>query len=189
MSHNIGLLWWSYSCQYLNTETSAWSNSVMNLFLRIGNKNNSYIRETQENSIEFIVQSSLPYILLLMVCAHYCAPYPKWPCVWHEANMCCPCCMMSLYSRTFYSILLSPMISLWLCHWFVTDVTAWLINPNPSCSKNRKWKIKKKKKKNKVREKIKWSPLSMILTNRGVTIETLSISYTFCLYIRTVVTL
>ena len=26
--------------------------SVMNLFLRVGNKNNSYIRETQENSIE-----------------------------------------------------------------------------------------------------------------------------------------
>ena len=26
--------------------------NVMNLFLRVGNKNNSYIRETQENSIE-----------------------------------------------------------------------------------------------------------------------------------------
>ena len=49
----------------------------MNLFLRVGNKNNSCIRETQENSIEFLVQSSLLYILLLMVCAHYYAPYPK----------------------------------------------------------------------------------------------------------------
>ena len=36
---------------------------VMNLFLRVGNKNNSCIRETQENSIEFLRQSSLPYIL------------------------------------------------------------------------------------------------------------------------------
>jgi len=48
------------------------------LFLRVENKNNSCIRETQENSIEFLVQSSLPYILLLlMVSAHYCAPYPN----------------------------------------------------------------------------------------------------------------
>ena len=36
---------------------------VMNLFLRVGNKNNSCIREIQENSIEFLRQSSLPYIL------------------------------------------------------------------------------------------------------------------------------
>ena len=50
---------------------------VMILFLRVGSKNNSCIRETQENSIEFLVQSSLPYILLLMVCAHCCAPYPN----------------------------------------------------------------------------------------------------------------
>ena len=50
---------------------------VMNLFLRVGNKNNSCIRETQENSIEFQVQSSLPYILIPMVRANYCAPYPK----------------------------------------------------------------------------------------------------------------
>ena len=50
---------------------------VMNLFLRVGNKNNSCIRETQENSIEFQVQSSLPYILIPIVRANYCAPYPK----------------------------------------------------------------------------------------------------------------
>ena len=53
------------------------NNSVMILILRVGYKNNSYIRETQENSIEFLVQSSLSYILLLMVCAYYCAPYPN----------------------------------------------------------------------------------------------------------------
>ena len=40
---------------------------------------------------------------------------------------------------------------LWLCHQLVTDVTAWLINPNPSCSKNRK----EKKKKIEWKEKIK----------------------------------
>ena len=45
--------------------------------LEFRQKNNSCIRITQENSIEFLVQSSLPYILLLMVRAHYCAPYPK----------------------------------------------------------------------------------------------------------------
>jgi len=87
-----------------------------------------------------------------MVYAHYYAPYPKWPCVWHEANMCCPCYMTSLYSRTFYSILSSPVISLmtmpstlWLMWWL------WLINPKPSCSKNRK----EKKKKNKVKRENK----------------------------------
>ena len=31
-----------------------------------------------------------------MVRAYYYAPYPKRLCVEHEANMCCPCCMMSL---------------------------------------------------------------------------------------------
>ena len=42
-------------------------------------RNNSCIGVTQENSIEFLVQSSLPYILLPMVHANYCAPCPKWP--------------------------------------------------------------------------------------------------------------
>ena len=107
---------------------------------RVKSRNNSYIGVTQENSIEFLIQSSLPYILLPMVCASYCAPYPKWPWVWHEASMCCPCCMTSLCSRTFYFLLPSPVISL------VTDVTVWLINPNPSCSKNRKMKKKTKRK-------------------------------------------
>ena len=40
-------------------------------------RNNSCIGVTQENSIEFLIQSSLPYILFPMVCASYCAPYPK----------------------------------------------------------------------------------------------------------------
>jgi len=32
---------------------------------------------TQENLIEFLIQSSLPYILSPMVRASYCASYPK----------------------------------------------------------------------------------------------------------------
>ena len=51
--------------------------NVMILFLRVGSKNNSCIRETQENSIEFLIQSSLFYILLSMIRASYCAPYSK----------------------------------------------------------------------------------------------------------------
>jgi len=35
---------------------------VMNLFLRVGDKNNPCIRVTQENLIENSVQDSLPYI-------------------------------------------------------------------------------------------------------------------------------
>ena len=38
---------------------------------------NSYIGVTQENLIEIPLQTSLPYILLQMVHAKYCAPYPK----------------------------------------------------------------------------------------------------------------
>ena len=67
---------------------------------------------TQENSIEIPLQNSLLYILLPMVHAHYCASYSKWPCVEHEVNMYCLYCMMSLYSRTFYFLLLSPIICL-----------------------------------------------------------------------------
>ena len=74
---------------------------VMNLFLRIGNKNNSCIRETQENSIEISLQTSLPYIVLQMVCAKYCALYPKQPCVVHEANMWYSCCIMSFVLESF----------------------------------------------------------------------------------------
>ena len=45
---------------------------------RVKSRNNSCIGVTQENSIEFLRQSSLPYILLPMVHASYCASYPKW---------------------------------------------------------------------------------------------------------------
>jgi len=55
----------------------SWIVHIMNLFLRMGDKNNSCIRVTQENSIRNFLQNSLPYILLQIVCANYCAPYPK----------------------------------------------------------------------------------------------------------------
>ena len=108
---------------------------------------------TQENSIEFLVQSSLPYILLLMVRANYCAPYPKWPCVWHEASMCCPCCITSLYSRTFYFILLNPVISLvttlslmWQRDWLIlTQFVLKIENEQKGKKKDKiKWKVKNK---------------------------------------------
>ena len=78
-----------------------------------------------------------------MVHANYYAPYPKQPCVVHEANMWCLYCMTLsvLESSTKFSQVLWSV--LWLCHQVVTDVTVWPINPNPSCSKNRKIKNKK----------------------------------------------
>ena len=105
---------------------------------------------TQENLIEFLLQSSLPYILLPMVHASYCAPYPKWPWVWHEASM-RPACVVYAVWRHFVpepstSFSQVPWSVLWLCHHFVTDVTEWLINPNLSCSKNRKMKMKRENK-------------------------------------------
>ena len=84
---------------------------LWSLILKVGYKNNSCIREIQENSIESSLQTSLPYILLQMVRASYCASYPKWPCVEHKANMWYPCCMMSFCSKTFYFLLLSPVIN------------------------------------------------------------------------------
>ena len=45
-----------------------------------------------------------------------------------------------------------PWLVLWLRHQLVTDVTAWLIDPNPSCSKNRE--IKERKRKRKVKSTI-----------------------------------
>jgi len=105
----------------------------------------------QENSIEFLVQSSLPYIVLQMVHAKYCAPYPndhvydmRSTCVvhavWHhfipESS--------TLFSQVSWSVL-------WLYHQLVTNVTAWLINPNLSYSKNKN----KNKNKNKVKRENK----------------------------------
>jgi len=63
------------------------SSNVMILILRVEYKNNSCIREIQENSIEIPLQTGLPYILLPMVRANYCAPYSKQPCVVHEVNI------------------------------------------------------------------------------------------------------
>ena len=51
------------------------------------NKKNLILELIQENSIESFLQSSLPYIPIYMVCASYCAPYPKIPCVRYEVNM------------------------------------------------------------------------------------------------------
>ena len=108
-----------YTGKHFSIKTSTLIRFLMNTSSRVlwfktqsvKSRNNSCIGVTQENSIEFLVQSSLPYILVPMVRANYCAPYPKWPWVLHEVSMCCPCCMMSLCSRTFYFILLSPVIS------------------------------------------------------------------------------
>ena len=104
---------------------------------------------TQENSIEFLVQSSLPYILLLMVCAHCCAPYPND----HVYDM-RPTCVVYVVWHHFIPEPSTPFsqvswLVLWLCHQLVTDVTAWQINPNLSCSKNRKEKKNKAKRENK----------------------------------------
>jgi len=90
-----------------------------------------------------------------MVHARYCASYPKWPCVKHEANIWCPCCMTSFCSRTFYSLLSSPMINAVTTPSDVTGVTVWHItsNPNPRVLKIGKWKINWKK--NKIIKKIK----------------------------------
>ena len=102
----------------------------------------------QENSIESSLQNSLSYILLQMVRASYCVPYPKWPCVKHKANMWCPCCMMSLCSRTFYSLLLSPVISVVTTPSDVTAVTLWPITSTPIL-----WVLKIKTMKNKSKRK------------------------------------
>jgi len=126
----------------------------------------------QENSIKSSLQNSLPYILLQIVCASYCAPYPKWPCVKHEANMWCPCCMMSFCSKTFYFLLLSSVINIVTTPSDVTDVTVWPItsNPNPSVLKIEKWKITWKE--NKMRKKMKkrLSLYSLILTSPALNI-------------------
>ena len=45
--------------------------------LRIGQKKESYIVFTQENSIGFLVQTNLPYIPQIMVYMHTILFYPK----------------------------------------------------------------------------------------------------------------
>ena len=56
-----------------------------------------------------------------MVHANYYAPYPKQPCVKHEANMWCPCYITLFCSRTFYFFLLSPVINVVTIPSDVTD--------------------------------------------------------------------
>ena len=77
----------------------------------------------------------------------------------HEYNM-RPACVVHAVWRHFVldpSTLFSQILwsVLWLRHQFVTDATAWLINPNLSCSKNRKGKGKEKKSRIKWKEKNK----------------------------------
>ena len=97
-------------CAYYNYPTLKYM-YVMNLFLRVGDKNNPCIRVTQENSIRNSLQDNLPYILLQMVRANYCTPYPKWPRVKYEANMWSSCYMTSSCSRTFYDFFSSSVIN------------------------------------------------------------------------------
>ena len=75
-----------------------------------------------KNSIRNSLQNSLSYILLQMVCANYCALYPKWPCIKHEANMWSLYCIISSCSRTFYNFLSSSVINVVTTPSNVTDV-------------------------------------------------------------------
>ena len=121
---------------------------------------------TQENLIEVPLQSSLPFILLPMVCAHYCAPYPKWPCIEYKVNMWYLCCMMSFVLGPLFSQV--SWLMLWPHYQIVTDVTVWPIisNSDPSCLNNRKNKKIKQKEKEKEKENRKnLSPLFVNLTS------------------------
>jgi len=110
-----------------------------------------------------------------MVHASYCAPYPKWPCVKHEANMCCPCYMMSFCSRTFYFLLSSSVINVVTTPSDVTDVTVWPVtsNPNPRVLKIEEWQINQKENKSEKENKKKLSSLSVILTHTPVSVSVL----------------
>ena len=56
-------------------------------------------------------------------CPNTYASSMSTPCVEHEANMWYPCCMTTFCSRTFYFLLLSPMINVVTTPSDVTDVT------------------------------------------------------------------
>ena len=62
-----------------------------------------------------LLQTNLPHILLLMVCAHYYAPYPKLPCIRHKINMWFPCCMISFVLDSFTSFSTFHNLTLTLC--------------------------------------------------------------------------
>jgi len=68
---------------------------------------------------------------------------------------------------------------LWLCYQFVTDVTAWLINPSLSCSKNRKLKEKKMKNKIQGKEKIKTESTVNDLDIRSLKVDLILLYYSF----------
>ena len=65
--------------------------------LRVNQEKELCIGFTQENSIENSVQDCLPYIPFYMVCAGYCVPYSKLPCVSLKVNMYYACCMTSSF--------------------------------------------------------------------------------------------
>ena len=60
--------------------------------------------------------------------------------------MWCPCCIISLCSRTFYFFLFSPVINVVITLSNMTDVTACPITSNPNSRVLKIEKIEKKKK-------------------------------------------
>ncbi len=83
-----------------------------------------------------------------MVCANYCAPYPKQPYIRYVVNI----WYDITYSRAFYFLLSSSVIDVVTTPLDVTDVTD-LSNPNPRVLKIEKYKIIQEK--IKIRNKIK----------------------------------
>ena len=136
------------------------TNIVIILNSKSGIKEQLLYWVTQENLIEIPLQTNLSYILLTMVCAHYCAPYPKWPCVEHEVNMWYPCCMTSFVLEPstsfsqFHNLCCDYTIRLWLmwqCDQSLLTLTLVVLK-----IENRKIKLKLKLKlKNKVH--FQWS--------------------------------
>jgi len=101
--------------------------------LRVSQSEEPCIGLIPENSIESSLQSSLPYISIHMVCASYCASYPKVPCVRHEVNIWYICCMILL--------LLEPSMFFHVsCDWVMLSLTLTL------SSKNRNYENKLKRK-------------------------------------------
>ena len=113
-----------------------------------------------------------------MVYARYCASYPKRPCVKHAANIWCPCCMMSLCSRTFYFFLLHPVINVVTTP---SDVTVWLItsNTNPRVLKIEKCKIIKRKRKWEMKKENKIKSIILYLYTKLLLLPVVS-CHRFC---------
>ena len=62
-----------------------------------------------------LLQTNLPYILLLMVHAHYCVPYPKLLCVGHKVDMWSPYCIILFVLDSSTSFSTSHDLTLTLC--------------------------------------------------------------------------